>query len=114
MSRHLIVLPSYNERENLWNLIEAILAESPSYQVCVVDDNSPDGTAPHIQEQIQIKNLQPRVHLIVRQKKKTVAVEPFEKALDGAYNRLQLSLLILKWIATFLTRRRIFIKGLSF
>jgi dolichol-phosphate mannosyltransferase len=69
MAKHLVVLPSYNERENLWNLIEAILQQGANYFVCVVDDNSPDGTSQHIRSQIDEKKLQERVHLIVRQKK---------------------------------------------
>src|SRR5438105_1842641 len=39
----LIILPTYNEKENLQPLVEEILARGP-YQVLVVDDNSPDGT----------------------------------------------------------------------
>ncbi len=40
----LIVVPTYNERENLEALIAAILARLPEVHVLVVDDNSPDGT----------------------------------------------------------------------
>ncbi len=47
-----IVLPTYNERENIVDLIEAIRSElDPAglrYEVLVVDDNSPDGTAAHV------------------------------------------------------------------
>jgi len=68
----LIVLPSYNEKENIVQLIQAILALDPGYAVCVVDDNSPDGTAEVIR-QFQQNTLPPadqgRVHLIVRAKK---------------------------------------------
>jgi len=40
----LVVLPTYNERDNLTTLIPAVL-EDPRFDVLVVDDNSPDGTA---------------------------------------------------------------------
>ena len=40
----LVILPTYNERENLPNIVPAILAQGPSFEVLVVDDNSPDGT----------------------------------------------------------------------
>jgi dolichol-phosphate mannosyltransferase len=40
----LIVLPTYNERQNLPRIVPAILAQSPDFDVLVVDDNSPDGT----------------------------------------------------------------------
>ncbi len=39
-----VIVPTYNERENLGPITEAILAELPQAHVLVVDDNSPDGT----------------------------------------------------------------------
>lgn len=39
-----VVIPTYNERENLLTLIPAVLALGERYSVIVVDDNSPDGT----------------------------------------------------------------------
>jgi glycosyltransferase involved in cell wall biosynthesis len=39
-----VVIPTYNERENLPGLIPDILALGPNYRIIVVDDNSPDGT----------------------------------------------------------------------
>jgi dolichol-phosphate mannosyltransferase len=42
--RTVIVLPTYNEAENLPKMVEALLALEPSVSVLVVDDNSPDGT----------------------------------------------------------------------
>lgn len=40
----LVVIPTYNERENIGSLIEEILALGDRYRVLVVDDSSPDGT----------------------------------------------------------------------
>ena len=40
----LVVLPTYNERENLEPMVGAILGQAPDLDVLVVDDNSPDGT----------------------------------------------------------------------
>jgi dolichol-phosphate mannosyltransferase len=40
----LVVLPSYNESENIERLLRRILALGPQYFTCVVDDSSPDGT----------------------------------------------------------------------
>lgn len=65
----LVVLPSYNEKENIVNLIEAILALGSGYTVCVVDDSSPDGTADFIRKSVLTKGIATRVHLIVRSKK---------------------------------------------
>jgi dolichol-phosphate mannosyltransferase len=39
-----VVIPTYNERENIQTLIPAVLALGDGYRVIVVDDNSPDGT----------------------------------------------------------------------
>ncbi|KPV54008.1 dolichyl-phosphate beta-D-mannosyltransferase, partial [Kouleothrix aurantiaca] len=39
-----VVIPTYNERENIGELIPRVL-EVPRFRVLVVDDNSPDGTA---------------------------------------------------------------------
>lgn len=66
--KSLVILPSYNESENLIQLIEAIWKANPEYYVCVVDDNSPDGTSQLVQKFID--NLsdesKPRLHLITR------------------------------------------------
>ncbi|MHB8438829.1 MAG: polyprenol monophosphomannose synthase [Acidimicrobiales bacterium] len=43
--RTLVVLPTYNEAENIGRVLESIRASSPDSEVLVVDDGSPDGTA---------------------------------------------------------------------
>lgn len=43
-SRFLVVIPTFNERENLRRLVPQVLAVDPRLDVLVVDDNSPDGT----------------------------------------------------------------------
>ena len=40
----LIILPTYNEADNLRPMAERLLAMKPALEVLVVDDNSPDGT----------------------------------------------------------------------
>jgi dolichol-phosphate mannosyltransferase len=66
----LIVLPSFNERDNIVRLIDSILSQGQQYLVCVVDDSSPDGTHRLVQQNIENKpHWTDRVHLIVRQKK---------------------------------------------
>src|SRR6266576_561416 len=40
----IIVVPTYNERENLEKLVSQIRCQDSSYHILVVDDNSPDGT----------------------------------------------------------------------
>lgn len=61
-----IILPTYNEKENIVELIYAIFQAIPadfSYKIVVVDDNSPDGTAQAVRQHFQDD---PRVELFVR------------------------------------------------
>ncbi|MFC2023637.1 polyprenol monophosphomannose synthase [Chloroflexota bacterium] len=44
MDRHAVVIPTYNERENIDLLVESLLNEKLGSQIIIVDDNSPDGT----------------------------------------------------------------------
>lgn len=62
----LIVLPSYNERHNIVDLVRSISSLEPNYFVCVVDDNSPDGTALLLSEAIIDHGWENRVHLLSR------------------------------------------------
>ena len=39
-----IIIPTYNEAENLESIVERVLALHPTFNIIVVDDNSPDGT----------------------------------------------------------------------
>jgi dolichol-phosphate mannosyltransferase len=43
-ARAIVVIPTYNERENIEGLVEALIKTAPYVRVLVVDDNSPDGT----------------------------------------------------------------------
>lgn len=66
----LVVLPSYNESQNILELTEAILGQDSSYDVCVVDDSSPDGTSNLVRQALDTRSLwKNRVHLITRTKK---------------------------------------------
>lgn len=67
--KKLIILPTFNERENIISLIKAILAEDASFDVLVVDDNSPDKTFEEVQNFINNGEHNDRVNLIVRDKK---------------------------------------------
>lgn len=59
----LICLPTYDERENLAPMIEAILAVVPRVEVLVIDDNSPDGTG-RLADEIAAR--EPRVKVLHR------------------------------------------------
>jgi dolichol-phosphate mannosyltransferase len=59
----IVVIPTYNEKENIANIINAILNVVPDISLLIVDDNSPDGTS-EIVEQIQKSNS--NIHLLKR------------------------------------------------
>ena len=67
----LVVLPSFNERENIVEITKDILSQDTNFYVCIVDDNSPDYTADVIREFLKTSDneTEKRVHLIVREKK---------------------------------------------
>jgi len=60
----LIVIPTYNERENVGPLCEALLARPEGVEVLVVDDTSPDGTAAAVEA--AAARYADRLHLLLR------------------------------------------------
>ncbi len=64
MSDSLVIIPTYNEKENVAQIIAAVLALPQAFHVLIVDDNSPDGTADIVKE-IQ-KEKSEQVHLLSR------------------------------------------------
>jgi dolichol-phosphate mannosyltransferase len=62
----LIIVPTYNERDNISKLIPALFKEVPGVSVLVVDDNSPDNTADVVRNLMQ-KN--PGLHILLRPNK---------------------------------------------
>lgn len=66
MSKQLVIIPTYNEIENIDRIVRAVFSLETSFDILVVDDNSPDGTA------AKVKTLQDEflgLHLTVRQEK---------------------------------------------
>jgi dolichol-phosphate mannosyltransferase len=59
----LVIVPTYNERENIDPLLERLLAQPHGLDVLVVDDGSPDGTAALVE---RWREKSPRVHLLRR------------------------------------------------
>lgn len=51
--KSLVIIPTYNEKENAAAIIEAVLALEPPFDVLIVDDNSPDGTAGIVKGKMQ-------------------------------------------------------------
>lgn len=63
MDRHAVIIPTYNERENIALLIDSIVGLGLDSEIYVVDDNSPDGTG-ELVSAIAVEH--PQVHLIRR------------------------------------------------
>ncbi|MGL4941720.1 MAG: polyprenol monophosphomannose synthase [Thermoguttaceae bacterium] len=86
--RLLIVLATYNERENIGSLLDAIVAVAPDADVLVIDDNSPDGTADVVVERRQT-NSRILLHRRIGQRGLgTAMIAAFEYAIDYNYDWL--------------------------
>jgi dolichol-phosphate mannosyltransferase len=79
--KSLVVLPTYNESENLVSIMEAIRSNLPQAIIWVVDDNSPDGTG---QIADKLAAADPRIQVIHRPRKEGLGaayVDAFQRAL---------------------------------
>lgn len=87
MLKNLVIIPTYNEIENIENIIRAVFALNIDFDVLIVDDNSPDGTFRKVQElQTEFPN---RLFLEVRDKKSGLGrayVHGFKWALSNNYD----------------------------
>ena len=45
MDRKVVIIPTYNEKENIEKIIRAVMALDGDYHILVIEDGSPDGTA---------------------------------------------------------------------
>ncbi len=59
----LIIIPTYNERENILHLVPAVRAATPDVDILVVDDNSPDGTQDVVRD---LQKNDAKLHLLGR------------------------------------------------
>ena len=77
-NKTIVIIPTYNEIENISRIIDLVISEDKNIDVLVVDDNSPDGTSSIVsQKELTFKN---RVFLIKRLDKKglgTAYIEGF-------------------------------------
>ncbi len=85
-SDNLVIIPTYNEKENIAAIIDAVLALPETFDILVVDDNSPDGTAAIVKGKIE--QYPGRVHLLERKGKQglgTAYLAGFDWALERHY-----------------------------
>ena len=86
MTDTLVIVPTFNERESLTDLLTAILTVQPDIDVLVVDDNSPDGTG-HIAD--DFARAHPAVHVLHRSAKRGLGpayIAGFRWAFDRDYD----------------------------
>jgi len=86
-ARALVVMPTYDEAENIGRIIPEVLAQGSQFDILIVDDNSPDGTA-QIVKQLQ-NDHGSRIHLLERSGKMglgTAYVAGFKYALARGYD----------------------------
>jgi dolichol-phosphate mannosyltransferase len=86
MAKALVIVPTYNEADNIEKLVEEVLKQSPILEMLIVDDNSPDGTAGIVQ---RIQKANPKVHLLQRPCKMglgTAYVAGFKYVIDHGYD----------------------------
>ncbi len=84
--RALIIVPTYNERENIRRLVDTVLAQDARIDILVVDDGSPDGTGALVDE---IRGSNDRLHVLHRARKMglgTAYIAGFRWALERAYD----------------------------
>ena len=88
VKKNLVIIPTYNERENIESIIEAVLSQPiEALHILIIDDNSPDGTASLVMK-LQ-KSHEGRIHLIQRPGKLglgTAYITGFKWALEQQYD----------------------------
>lgn len=86
MSDGLIIIPTYNEKENIHKVLKRVFALPEEFDVLVIDDNSPDGTASIVKSLLE--KYKTRLHLLERKGKLglgTAYIKGFRWALDRNY-----------------------------
>ncbi len=86
MQDTLVIIPTFNEKENIENIIRATLSQEKAFDILVVDDSSPDGTANIVKE--LLKEFPKRVFLEIRKEKNGLGaayIHGFKWALQHKY-----------------------------
>lgn len=87
--KRLIIIPTYNEKENVVKMIRCLMAKPEAYDLLIVDDGSPDGTAELVREEQQ--HFDGRLHLLERSGKLGLGsayIAGFKFALERGYDRI--------------------------
>ncbi len=89
MVKRVVIIPTYNEKENIARIIEAVFGLSKSFHILVVDDGSPDGTAGIVED---LRNKYPRSLFLMEREGKlglgTAYIAGFRWGLEQGYDYL--------------------------
>lgn len=86
--KSIVVTPTYNEKDNITNIIDAVLNSVDGIHILVVDDNSPDGTSEIVKE---LQKYNDRIHLLSRPGKMglgTAYCDGFRYCLDKGFEAI--------------------------
>jgi len=89
MDKKLVIIPTYNEKENIEDIIKAVFSLEGDFHVLVIDDGSPDGTAAIVRSVIPGPDRESNLHLIERSGKLglgTAYLTGFKWALEHGYD----------------------------
>lgn len=84
----LVIIPTYNEKENIEPITKAVFEHNPTVHILVVDDSSPDGTGEIVQ---RLQKTQEKLHLLSRKGKEGLGkayLAGFKWGLDQGYEQL--------------------------
>jgi dolichol-phosphate mannosyltransferase len=86
MNHNLVIIPTYNEKENISNIIRDISTLKEGFDILVIDDNSPDGTASIVKEMM---DEMPNLRIVEREGKLglgTAYITGFKWAIEKSYD----------------------------
>lgn len=87
MAKAVVIIPTYNEKENISNIIDAVFKLNQGYHVLIIDDGSPDGTAQIVKDK-QVAS-DGKLHIVEREGKLglgTAYIRGFEWSLEHGYD----------------------------
>ncbi len=87
MSDSIVIIPTYNEKENIESIIRAVFGQDKVFDILIIDDGSPDGTA-DIVKRLQV-DFPERLFIVERQGKQglgTAYIRGFQWALEHDYD----------------------------
>ncbi len=87
MTKDVVIIPTYNEKENITAIISAVFSQQHDFHILIIDDGSPDGTADIVKD--LMTKYTDELHLIERQGKQglgTAYITGFKWALEHGYD----------------------------